>query len=158
MLGCGAAVKVAGLDSVRATVRCLGEMSEEHANYDGGCHCGSVRFSVTVAEHTLLECNCSMCRMKAYLHLIVAPEHFRLLQGEEALTTYSFNTGVAKHRFCAVCGVQPFYRPRSHPDKVSVNARCLDGETLQSFQIRPFDGKNWEANVHKIQHQNPSHK
>ena len=96
----------------------------------GGCHCGKVRFEVTApATLSVLDCNCSMCSKFGYLHLIVPKSRFRLLQGEEALTTYTFNTKVARHFFCSVCGVKSFYVPRSHPDGYSVNARCLDEGT-----------------------------
>ncbi len=88
--------------------------------------------------------------MKGYVHLIVPKERFTLLNGNEALTTYTFNTHVAKHSFCKTCGVHPFYTPRSHPDAVDVNVRCLDGNALDRFSIAPFDGQNWEANVHSI--------
>jgi hypothetical protein len=94
---------------------------------------------------TLLECNCSVCTKKGILHLIVAPEHFELLLGEGELTTYQFNTHTAKHTFCRSCGMHPFYVPRSDPDKISVNARCLDG--LDPALLQPkrfFDGRNWE--------------
>ena len=112
---------------------------------EGGCHCGGVRFRVTVESFTASECNCSMCTMKGMLHLIVAPERFTLVTGGESLTTYTFNTGVAQHRFCRVCGVHPFYTPRSDPDKVDVNARCLDGDAWTRFSRVTFDGKNWET-------------
>jgi hypothetical protein len=112
---------------------------------EGGCHCGAVRFRVEVPEFTASECNCSMCTMKGILHLIVPVERFQLLKGEAQLTTYSFNTHVAKHRFCRVCGIHPFYTPRSDPDKVDVNIRCLDGDAWRRFQLTRFDGKNWEA-------------
>ena len=112
----------------------------------GGCHCGRVRFEVTApAEITVADCNCSMCRRSGYLHLIVPKSQFRLLRGEDSLATYSFNTGVAKHLFCKLCGVKSFYVPRSHPDCYSVNARCLDEGTVTRTTIRPFDGRNWEA-------------
>lgn len=88
--------------------------------------------------------------MKGFLHLIVTKQDFDLLSGEADLTTYSFNTGVAKHTFCRVCGVQPFYTPRSHPDGVDVNVRCLDGDVASMFRVRPFDGAEWEANVDAI--------
>ena len=111
----------------------------------GGCHCGRVRFEVDApASIEVEDCDCTMCRMSGYLHLIVSAAHFRLLRGEEHLTTYSFNTHTAKHRFCSVCGVKSFYVPRSHPDGVSVNARCLDDGSVTSMTIRPFDGRNWE--------------
>lgn len=119
------------------------------ATLSGGCHCGSVRFEVGVipGEVTLWSCNCSICRKAGYLHLIVEKRHFRLLQGSERLTSYRFNTGVAEHLFCSVCGVKPFYVPRSHPNGYSVNARCLDDPALLDAPIRPFDGQNWESNA-----------
>jgi hypothetical protein len=118
-------------------------MATEHL--EGGCHCGGVRFRVAVAEYNASECNCSMCTMKGLLHLIVPLDHFELLKGGELLTTYTFNTGVAKHTFCKVCGIHPFYTPRSDPDKVDVNIRCLDGDAWRRFRFTAFDGKNWEA-------------
>jgi hypothetical protein len=97
------------------------------------------------------DCNCSICRKKGFLHLIVPPERFTLLQGKDELTTYQFNTKTAKHWFCRTCGIHPFYQPRSHPDRVDVNVRCLDGDALSLFRIVPFDGVNWEANIHQLQ-------
>lgn len=117
---------------------------------EGGCHCGAVRFRVQVESFAATDCNCSMCTKKGMLHLIVPPERFELLSGADALTTYTFNTGVARHRFCSRCGVHPFYTPRSHPDKVDVNIRALDGDAWRRFTVTPFDGKNWEANVAEL--------
>ena len=111
----------------------------------GGCHCGRVRFEVEApAEIEVIDCDCSMCNKLAYLHLIVPKERFRLVSGEEALATYTFNTGTAKHHFCSVCGVKSFYIPRSHPDGVSVNARCLDEGSVEGMRIEKLDGRNWE--------------
>lgn len=90
------------------------------------------------------ECNCSICSACAYLHLIVPREHFRLLRGDEQLSSYSFNTGAAKHLFCRICGIKSFYVPRSHPDGISVNFRCLDLAGIEEVRVRPFDGRNWE--------------
>jgi hypothetical protein len=118
--------------------------------YQGGCHCGGVRFEVKVDEHLVYDCNCSICTKKGFLHLIVPPDQFKLLKGEDLLTIYTFNTGVAKHKFCRVCGIHPFYTPRSHPDQIDVNIRCLDGDILSLFTRKPFDGANWEENLHKI--------
>lgn len=113
--------------------------------YQGSCHCGRVRFEVTADIDQVTDCNCSICNKKGFLHLIVAPSQFKLLQGEDALTVYRFNTGTAAHKFCGHCGVHPFYTPRSHPDKVDVNVRCLEGIDLAALKIVPFDGQNWEA-------------
>ncbi len=114
-------------------------------NFEGGCHCGRVRFRVRADLSRISQCNCSICGKKGILHLLVPPEDFVLLQGEEELTIYRFNTGIARHSFCRHCGIHPFYVPRSAPDKVSVNARCLDGvDPLSLKPSRFFDGRNWE--------------
>ena len=119
--------------------------------HTGGCHCGKVRFEVDApARISATECNCSICSKAGYLHLFVTRKEFRLLQGEDALSTYTFNTGAAKHYFCRHCGVKSFYIPRSHPDGVSVNVRCLDEATLERVEVTPFDGRNWEQNVSKL--------
>ena len=118
---------------------------------EGSCHCGAVRFRVVAESREALDCNCSICAKKGFLHLIVPREHFTLLAGEDALACYTFNTGVARHTFCRICGVHPFYTPRSHPDGVDVNVRCLDGDAAARFTIRPFDGARWEENVASIQ-------
>jgi hypothetical protein len=113
--------------------------------WQGGCHCGAVRFEVATDLARIVDCNCSICAKKGFLHLIVAPEKFRLLQGEDALVTYRFNTGTARHTFCGRCGIHAFYTPRSHPDQVDVNVRCIEGIDLAALTIVPFDGQNWEA-------------
>lgn len=119
--------------------------------HKGGCHCGRVRFEVDApAIIDADDCNCSICCKSGFLHLLVSSDDFRLLQGEDALTTYTFNTGVAKHYFCRYCGIKSFYIPRSHPHGVSVNVNCLDPATIESIVITPFDGKNWEQNVAKL--------
>ena len=115
--------------------------------YEGGCHCGKVRFRVTADLDRVSECNCSMCAKKGYLHLIVTLEQFELLSGEDDLATYEFNTRVAKHRFCRHCGIHSFYVPRSDPDKIDVNVRCLDGIDVDALQVTRFDGRHWEQSM-----------
>ncbi len=122
----------------------------ETTRYEGGCHCGAVRFAVTVERPEALDCNCSICLKKGFVHLIVPPTRFELLRGAEALSEYRFGTGVARHTFCRTCGVHPFYTPRSHPDHVDVNVRCLDGDAFDTFTVRPFDGRHWEDKVDAI--------
>jgi hypothetical protein len=112
--------------------------------YEGGCHCGRVRFRVTADLDRVTECNCSICTKKGFLHLIVPPTQFELLRGEESLTTYQFNTKIAQHTFCKRCGIHPFYVPRSDPDKIDVNVRCLDGIDPATLAIHRFDGRHWE--------------
>jgi len=120
--------------------------------HTGSCHCGAVAFEVEAPEEIVAQdCNCSLCAKAGFLHLIVPKSKFRLLKGEESLTTYSFNTGVAKHTFCKICGIKPFYSPRSNPDGIDVNVRCLDN-TPAKLKIEPFDGQNWEKNAASLAH------
>jgi hypothetical protein len=119
----------------------------------GGCHCGAVAFEVQApARVTVSDCNCSICRMSGYLHLIVPQERLRLLRGAEALTTYSFNTGTARHLFCRHCGVKSFYVPRSNPDGYSVNLRCLHATTLEHVVIEPFDDNDRDSAEARLKH------
>ena len=117
----------------------------------GGCHCGRVRFEVEAAPDIAADqCNCSICRMSGYVHMIVAKNDFRLLSGQDVLQTYQFNSGVAQHYFCRNCGIKSYYVPRSHPDGISINVNCLDQGGIQSLTVTPFDGEHWEKNVHKL--------
>ena len=111
----------------------------------GGCHCGRVAFEVEGPPERITQCNCSICTKKGYLHWIAAREKFRLLTPWENLATYTFNTHTAKHHFCPRCGVASFYIARSDPDKIDVNARCVEGLELSSIPFETFDGRNWEA-------------
>ncbi|MDP1520236.1 GFA family protein [Porticoccus litoralis] len=120
--------------------------------YRGSCHCGAVSFEAEAPDSVEVEdCNCSICSKSGYLHLIVPKKNFRLLSGEEQLQTYTFNSGVAKHTFCRICGIKPFYIPRSNPDGVDINLRCLN-EQPKSITIVEFDGQNWEQNAHTLAH------
>jgi hypothetical protein len=113
---------------------------------NGGCHCRAIRFEAEVRrEVEVLDCNCSICAMTGFRHLIVPHADFRLLSGEAALTHYRFGTGTADHLFCSVCGVKSFYQPRSHPEAWSVNFNALDDASGLSLSVRAFDGRNWEA-------------
>jgi len=119
---------------------------------EGGCHCQSIRFRITVQSDQLsiLDCNCSICTMKGYLHLIVPQNQFQLLKGSHStdgtIGTYTFGTHTAKHHFCRQCGITPFYRARSHPDDYDVNLRCLDDyyAVVEKISVIPFDGKDWD--------------
>jgi hypothetical protein len=120
--------------------------------YKGSCHCGAVQFEVEAdADIEVEDCNCSICVKSGYLHLIVPKSKFSLTAGEEKLRTYTFNSGVAKHRFCEVCGIKPYYIPRSNPDGVDVNVNCLDTRPA-SMTVVKFDGQNWEQNAHTLAH------
>jgi len=119
----------------------------------GGCHCGRVRFEVDApCVIEVLDCHCSICRMSGFLHLIVPASRFRLLAGEADLTEYRFNTGTAQHRFCRHCGIKSFYVPRSHPDGLDINARCLDPGTVEAMTVTVFDDDNRDVAMAAIRH------
>lgn len=121
--------------------------------HHGGCHCRRVRFEVDApASIDVLDCNCSICRMSGFLHLIVPAARFRLVSGTDDLSEYTFNTGAARHLFCRHCGIKSFYVPRSHPDGIDVNARCLDEGTVAGMTVTPFDDKDREAATRAIAH------
>jgi hypothetical protein len=127
--------------------------SSEFVTHLGGCHCGAVRFEVDAPRRLAVqECNCSICAMTGYWHLIVPASRFRLLTDPGSIQEYAFNTGVARHLFCRRCGVKSFYVPRSNPDGYSVNARCLDRATIEAVTVEPFDGQNWERSADALRH------
>ena len=109
----------------------------------GGCHCRAVRFVARLPESPVraLDCNCSICSMTGFLHLIVLHGDFELLSNRDCLISYRFGTRAAEHLFCKHCGVKSFYQPRSHPEAWSVNAHCLD--VPLALAVEPFDGRNW---------------
>src|SRR4029453_9425359 len=110
----------------------------------GGCHCGAVRFSASLPDEPVpaLDCNCSVCSMTGFLHVMVPHGEFELLTGRDALKSYRFGTGTAEHLFCSNCGVKSFYQPRSHPERWSLNANCFD--TTVELSVEEFDGRHWD--------------
>ena len=121
----------------------------------GGCHCGAVRFTAQMPDPPVpaLNCNCSVCRMTGFIHIIVPHAEFVLDRGEDALTSYRFGTGAANQLFCSKCGVKSFYQPRSHPESWSVNANCLD-EPVE-LATAAFDGRNWDAAKARLDEKQP---
>ena len=113
--------------------------------YKGSCHCGKITFEIEGEINSAMACNCSICSRKGSLLWFVPRDQLRLFAAEQDIASYTFNKHAIKHRFCSVCGIHPFYTPRSDPDKVDVNIRCLDGDVAKRFSFHTFDGQNWEA-------------
>lgn len=118
---------------------------------EGGCHCGRVHYKAEVTMPLkVIDCNCSICQMTGFQHIIVSDAAFELISGADTLVTYQFNTGQAKHLFCGHCGIKSFYKPRSHPDGWSLNARCAVLPDDMPIERSHFDGQNWEANIDSL--------
>lgn len=125
----------------------------EKIEIKGSCHCGAVAFAAKVTSPCAVQtCNCSICRMTGYQHLIVPANAFTLIKGQEQLAEYRFNTGTARHVFCSVCGVKSFYVPRSNPDGYSLNLRCLEIPDSVSVEVSAFDGRNWSQHAERLRH------
>jgi hypothetical protein len=137
-------------------IACINNMVSfmaELKTHQGSCHCGAIKFEIDApADLHAHACNCSICAMSGGDRMIVPAARFRLLCGEEAITTYQFNTNIAQHTFCQYCGVKPFYTPRSNPDGLSINIKCLDRIYINSIVVDLFDGQNWEQNVASLAH------
>ncbi len=120
--------------------------------YQGSCHCQAIQFEIEAPEIIEADdCNCSICTKSGFLHLILPLSKFKLIKGKENLSTYTFNSAIAKHTFCKICGIKPFYTPRSNPDGIDINVNCLDTK-WKKINITPFNGENWEENSHKLTH------
>lgn len=127
--------------------------SDELQEHQGGCHCGAVRFRFMAPTRVRVQhCNCSMCVMTGFQHLIVPGSRFTLLTDPAALATYTFNTGTARHLFCRHCGIKSYYVPRSNPDGFSINLRCVEQAGFESIEFEDFDGRNWERHGASLAH------
>lgn len=115
-------------------------MQGKMKTYRGSCHCGAIAFEIRTTLAPALRCNCSLCRRKGAIMATVAAEDFKLLRGEEHLALYQFNTKVAKHYFCKVCGIYTFHRPRTNPTIYRVNVGCLEGVDSFLLEVGVNDG------------------
>ncbi len=122
--------------------------SADPVTLDGGCHCGAVRFTVTLTEGfaSARRCTCSICRMRGAVAVTSTPEDFRITQGEDKLATYRFNTMSAEHHFCSVCGIYTHHKRRSNPGQLGINVACLDGVSPFDFdEVVVYDGSRHAA-------------
>lgn len=108
--------------------------------YQGSCHCGSVKFSLSTSLEPAVRCNCSLCQRKGIVMVTADDASFELLAGEQALTLYQWNTQVAKHYFCKHCGIYTFHNPRTAPELTRVNAGCLEGVDPLSLEVGLVNG------------------
>ncbi len=118
-------------------------MSDEKT-YQGSCHCGAVRYEVTMALGPVIACNCSMCGRAGTLLAFVPAPAFKLIAGDDALTDYQFHKHVVHHLFCATCGIKSFARGvgPGGVEMAAINVRCLEGIDVGALDITPYDGKH----------------
>ena len=132
----------------------IDERSTEPVTVSGACHCGAVRFTVTLTDGfaSARRCTCSICRMRGAVALTSTPADFRMTAGEDKLATYRFNTRTAEHHFCSNCGIYTHHKRRSNPNQLGVNAACLEGVSPFDFhELVVFDGQRHPAD-------NPEHR
>ena len=108
--------------------------------WSGSCHCGAVRFRVEAEIAELTRCDCSLCRRRGALMAKVHESGLTIEAGEDQLTLYQWNTGVARHWFCRRCGIYPFHRKRAQPDSLGVNVGCLEDFNVAAYAYRLADG------------------
>jgi hypothetical protein len=116
-------------------------MQGELKTYHGSCHCGKVQFEIQSTLDPAVRCNCSLCKRKNAVMTRVPAESFKLLAGEEYLTMYQFNSKVARHYFCKICGIYTFHRPRTAPELYGINVSCLDGVDPLALNVGVIDGQ-----------------
>jgi hypothetical protein len=116
----------------------------EEKTYEGGCHCGAVRYRVALALEQAITCNCSICQKSGTTLTFAPAASFMLLSGEEALTDYQFGKQRLHHLFCKRCGIRSFSRGtgRDGAPVIAVNVRCLDGIELEKVPTKQFDGRS----------------
>ena len=107
------------------------EIKDKHT---ASCHCGAVELELSLPDGIVdpRRCDCSMCRRKGAIVASVPLSGIRIVRGRDQLKLYQFNTGVAKHFFCAVCGIYTHHQRRSNPEQYGYNVGCLEG-------VNPFD-------------------
>lgn len=110
----------------------------------GGCHCGAVRYAVTLdLDQPAITCNCSICGKTGTFLQFVEPAKFTLERGGDRLSDYQFNKHVIHHLFCQTCGVKSFARGRGpQGEMIAINVRCLDGIDPFAIKTVPYDGKS----------------
>lgn len=120
-------------------------MARDTNHRAGQCHCGAVRFEATLSDgfNSIRRCNCSYCRMRGAVVVAAEMGAIKFLQGEDALTSYRFNTESAQHFFCSRCGISTHLQRRSNPNLYGVNVACLDGVSPFDFpEVPVMDGIN----------------
>jgi hypothetical protein len=122
--------------------------ASDPVSLNGSCHCGAVKFTVTLTEGfaSARRCTCSICRMRGAIAVTSTPDNLHIIRGEDYLSTYRFNTKSAEHHFCSTCGIYTHHKRRSNPNQLGVNVACLDRVSPFDFEeVIVFDGQRHPA-------------
>jgi len=98
---------------------------------EGGCLCGSVRYSVSGAPFAAEYCHCRMCQ-KSSGAVTVSWMDFRVEQLTWTLGTpaeYESSENV-RRGFCADCGSTLSFRDTRHPEYITLAIASLDDPNL----------------------------
>jgi hypothetical protein len=128
-------------------IKSLGDV-EIKSKHRASCHCGAVVLELDLPDGIVnpRRCDCSMCRRKGAIVASVPLSGVRVLQGQEVLKVYTFNTKTAKHYFCSICGIYTHHQRRSFPDQYGYNVGCLEGVNPFDLESVPtYDGVNHPA-------------
>ena len=108
--------------------------------YEGGCHCGKVRFEVTADIDHVRVCDCSICRTRGALIHRVPEDDVRILTPLSELTLYRWGSGTGRDYFCPVCGILPFRRT-SMPTRAEIERGLapFDGWAVNTRCLKDFD-------------------
>lgn len=113
--------------------------------HSASCHCGAVQLQLTLPNglEELRRCDCSMCRRRGAIVASITLDNLKVVQGEDKLSLYQFNTITAKHYFCSICGIYTHHQRRSNPKLYGFNVACLEGVNPYALGEVPVnDGVN----------------
>jgi len=115
-------------------------MREGHVVSDpvqGSCQCGAVTWEFDLPIKLAVMCHCTLCRKLSGTdyssHVFVAEDQFRILAGEDQLSTYDATPDTSKS-FCKICGSPVVGRNNKRmPGHVVVGRGSIDSDV----DIRP---------------------
>ena len=103
-----------------------------------GCHCGVIKFQVNISLKDLRRCNCSFCSRKGFVMGSAPVDVLTIIYGKKYLSTYKWNTNVAEHYFCKICGINTHHKRRSNPSEYGYNIACIEGFEMSWIENAPF--------------------
>ena len=104
----------------------------------GSCHCGVIKFKINTNLRDLRRCNCSICSRKGFVMGSAPIELLTIVSGKKFLSTYKWNTNIAEHYFCKICGINTHHKRRSNPNEYGFNIACIEGFEMSWIENAPY--------------------